>query len=347
MTASKEELKNQIDKAFIKTPSDAQGRPIIPEINGEDGQKLTLTPLALNAKCVMGPNELIKNMRYAMSHGYPQFYKRDPHHGEIVLCGSGPSIENNVEDIKALYANGHPVMAIKSTHDWLVDHGIRPQLALAVDPTEKIARLYQNPQPDCVYLIATQCHPEVYKALAGYNVVIWNAYTKKAEGYWKNYVKRKRRVDKVYFINGGSTSGLRAITMAYLMGYRKVHLFGFDSCLRSQTDNLLKISGERNTKQTCVVVVEDRHFFCDPAMACQGNEFMKQVRHTPRLQVRVWGDGFIPYVSKLCGMQDDPQHVLEGEDWYALDSPLRGTMAPDPIQLPGEIEDNGEIGMVA
>lgn len=314
----------------------------VPEILGADGNPLALQPLTLNAKCVMGPNELIRNMRYAIGRNYPQFYRRDPHHGEAVLCGSAPSIEDHVEDIRRLYNEGHLIMAIKGTHDWLLERGIRPHLALAVDPQEKIAKLYQNPVPDCTYLIASQCHPEVFKALEDVPVVLWHCFTKKAHKYWSNYIqrkKKKKRYKNLYFVNGGSTSGLRAITLTWLMGYRKVNLFGFDSCLKSQTDDLLKVTGERNEKNTCVVVVNDRHFFCDPAMACQGNEFLNQIKNTGRLQVRVWGDGFIPYVSQLSAMMDDPQHVLVGEDWYELDHPLRGTREPEELAPPMQNQD--------
>ena len=319
----------------------------LPDIRGDDGKKLNLQPLQLNARCVMGPHELMRNMRYALGLKYPQFFRREPHHGEIVLCGSGPSIADHVDDIKDLYKQGNVVVAIKSTHDWLLDHGIHPHLALAVDPQTKIAKLYQNPQTDCTYLIASQCHPKVFAALEGHRVIVWNCYTKKGYKYWQNYVKRKNKNKPIYFINGGSTSGLRALTLSWLMGYRKLNLFGYDSCLPSQDSKLLKVTGEQNVKSTCVVMVEDRHFFCDPAMACQGNEFMNQVKHTPRMQVRVWGDGFIPYVSQLCAMQDDPQHVLVGEDWYELDSPLRGTREPGLLELPGEIEDDAPLGLVA
>jgi hypothetical protein len=41
-------------------------------------------------------------------------------------------------------------------------------------------------------------------------------------------------------IGGGTTSGLRAISLFYVLGWRHFALFGFDSCL---TGDMLRING--------------------------------------------------------------------------------------------------------
>lgn len=303
----------------------------VPQVEGEDGNLLPLSPVKMNAKANIGQNETIKHMRSAFRRNLPHFYKIDAHEGEAVLVGTGPSVEQNISDIRTLQEQGAMIFAIKGSHDWLIERGVIPDLAVAVDGQEKIAKLYQTPRKDITYLISSQCNPLVYDALEGNKVVVWNCFTKKAMRYWQKWLKKRHREDKIFFVNGGSTSGLRAITLAWLMGFRRVNLFGFDSCLRNKEDQLLKITGEKNEKELMVVVVEDRHFFCDPAMSCQGNEFLPQIKSTENLQVKVWGDGFIPYVSNQAACRGDWQFVFPEEDWWKLDDPRRGTIEV-PVQ---------------
>lgn len=42
-------------------------------------------------------------------------------------------------------------------------------------------------------------------------------------------------------IGGGTTSGLRAISLFYVLGYRQFELFGFDSC---NDGELLRVNGD-------------------------------------------------------------------------------------------------------
>lgn len=311
----------------------------------------------MNGKCNIGHHEIIKHMRLAFYRKLPQFYRREAHAGEAVLVGTGPSVERNVGEIKALAKAGAAIFAIKGAHDWLLSHGIRPHFAVAVDGQEKIADLYKNPQQDITYLIASQCHPKTFDALKKNRVVVWNCYTKKAHEYWAKWLKKKKRKDKIFFVQGGSTSGMRCITMAYLMGFRRLNIFGFDSCLSVPEEHQktldeavasgnhvqidiprelqkLKITGENNPKELLVAVVEGHAFFCDPAMALQGNEFLPQITAMNDCQVRVYGEGFIPTAAKYAALRGDPRFVMPGEDWGRLDHPDRGSIKTEPVEVP-------------
>lgn len=267
------------------------GKPVL---MGE--QPVELKPLELRPRCVKPQHELRRHERNAFSLGLPMFERVAPHAGEIVLVGSGPSVEKKLFSIRELKAKGHPVMAIKGSHDWLINHGIIPDFALAVDPLPRIADLYRKPKGSVVYFIASQCHPDVFTALVGCRVVLWNVYTKSAFDYWTKYIKRKKRKDTLAFVGGGSTSGLRAMALSYMLGFRKLHLFGYDSCLSE--GNLLKITGERSEK-VVVSEVEGRAFLCDMAMSQQAKEFEQQLRQMmPGAKVKCYGDGLIPWIAQ-------------------------------------------------
>lgn len=286
------------------------------------------------AKCVKGPSELIRHMRYALSKGLPTLAQVDAHDGEAVLCGAGPSLAENLEKIRELKAQGHMVCAIKSAHDFLIEHGIRPDMALAVDPQQKIADLYRKPGYGIRYFMATQCHPDVFDALKGYKVITWNVFTKAVHEYWMKRLKKKNKIGSLFFVNGGSTSGLRAIGLVWVMGYRKFHLFGYDSCLKTpegdftleqMADADLKIGGVKNKKEIMVVDADERRFYCDPAMALQANEFLPQTEHMKDIRVKAYGNGLIPWIVERAALRNMPQCRLIDEDWY-VDSPKRGSL---------------------
>jgi hypothetical protein len=132
----------------------------------------------------------------------------------------------------------------------------------------------------------------------------------------------------MYFVGGGSTSGLRGISLLYMLGYRKLHLFGFDSSLRD--DGLLKITGEMNQGQEIVVVADGTPFKCDGAMSCQAGEFELQTKFMEGLWLKCYGDGLIPYISRQMARKGVPGHLLPEETFGNLCSPERNTLEPDP-----------------
>lgn len=308
------------------------------EVQDIDGQKVLmdsagnreqLRPVQINARCVKPQHDLRRHERSAFKRQLPTLRKVDGHNREAVLCGSGPSIADHVEDIRALQKAGNLIVAIKGAHDWLIERGIIPDLALAVDPLPRIADLYRKPRYECTYFIASQCHPAVFNALRDHRVVVWNVYTKSAQTYWSDYFKRKKITDPLYFVGGGSTSGLRGLSLLYMLGYRKLHLFGFDSCLK---DGLLKITGERNQSQTEVVVVADGvPFKCDGAMSCQAGEFELQTKSMPGLWMKCYGEGLIPHISRQMARKGIPGHLLPDETFDNPNSTERNTLPPDPV----------------
>jgi uncharacterized Rossmann fold enzyme len=177
-------------------------------------------PLKITGKCVAEDETLFANMDAAIARGYPQVREAQPaKSGAILLVASAPSVKGQLELIKKMKAAGSPIVAIKGAHDWLIDNGVIPDYALAIDPQEHRIAFYK-PQPNVHYMIASQCHPAMFDNLDGCQVTLWHPYVKKGQDRPKNCM----------LIGGGTTSGLRAISLFYVLGYRQFELFGFDSC---------------------------------------------------------------------------------------------------------------------
>jgi uncharacterized Rossmann fold enzyme len=246
-------------------------------------------PLKITGKCVAEDETLFANMDAAIARGYPQVREAQPaKSGAILLVASAPSVKGQLELIKKMKAAGSPIVAIKGAHDWLIDNGVIPDYALAIDPQEHRIAFYK-PQPTVHYMIASQCHPAMFDNLDGYQVTLWHPYVKKGQDRPKNCM----------LIGGGTTSGLRAISLFYVLGYRQFELFGFDSC---NDGELLRVNGEGLKEGDKLIEVkidpQGETFYCNTAMALQAEHFQTYYDYLPDATFNGHGRGLIQAIIK-------------------------------------------------
>jgi len=279
-----------------------------------------LAPLKIHARCVADFPTIREHVKYCCGLGLKLFIPTpDRHDLEAVLVGSGPSVRGEIKNLQKKNRERFPggkylFFGIKGGHDFLVDNGIQPHFGLAVDPLEKIHKEnFLKKAEECKYFIASQCHPTLFDTLLarGEQVVIWHLLT-------DNLMKWSQEPDSPiynhYFIPGGSTSGLRAIILAYSMGFRKFHLFGYDSCLaplkpddklatlRKVTGEICEGKDEKGRDKAIDVFIAGKKFLADRAMASQANEFQELLKamHKPDdpFVVRGYGKGMIQTIIR-------------------------------------------------
>ena len=246
-------------------------------------------PLKITGKCVAEDETLFANMDAAIARGYPQVKEAQiAKTGAILLVASAPSVKGQLELIKKMKAAGSPIVAIKGAHDWLIDNGVMPDYALAIDPQEHRIAFYK-PQPTVHYMIASQCHPAMFDNLDGCQVTLWHPYVKKGQDRPKNCM----------LIGGGTTSGLRAISLFYVLGYRQFELFGFDSC---NDGDLLRVNGEGLKEGDKLIEVkidpQGETFYCNTAMALQAEHFQTYYDYLPDATFNGHGRGLIQAIIK-------------------------------------------------
>jgi hypothetical protein len=222
----------------------------------------------------------------------------------MVLVGSGPTVEGFADQIKEERRKLRPIFAIKGAHDWLIDHGITPDACVMLDPQEKIINCVTKKNDKTIYYISSQCSPKVFDFLEGKRVIMWHALNKIGED---KIVGNRVRV------GGGTTTGIRAIPLTYMMGFRKFHLYGYDSCI---VDGIKRVNGDKAMKCLDVFIphkdgthehegpdgkVMAKKFICNPAMAKQAAEFAGDpTRELPSLftmmpdiYMKSYGDGLV------------------------------------------------------
>ena len=227
---------------------------------------------------------LYSHIESALKLNLPVIGQYPEHDGVAVLIGSGPTVEGQIESIREQRALGRPIIALKDAHDWLLDNGIVPDYASAIDPQENQWQCFKQRHKDIKYFIASQCHPSMFKHLEGFDVSLWHLYVRKNQSVPPHGTA---------LIGGGTTTGLRTITLFYSLGFRHFELYGYDSCLK---DGILRRSGWQPTTENepiNEIVVEDKIFYCNPAMTAQAHEFQNLYTMMPDINIESHGDGLI------------------------------------------------------
>lgn len=221
--------------------------------------------------------------------------------GHLVIVGSGPSVVSHLDEIKQERANGRPICAVKGTHDWLIENGLEPDMFVSLEPRQ---RPFKHTSARTTYFVASRCPPELFDQLKDREVIIWHAAASKPVDVAPAPDKTELQWDELHLteecepwrgrfgVGGGTTSGLRAITLGFLLGFRKFILYGMDSCLAK--DKFTKrFTGENiGVGKLVDIIVGGRQFWCNGSMAQQALEFQEMYK-LPNISIEAKGDGLL------------------------------------------------------
>lgn len=142
-----------------------------------------------------------------------------PNDGHAVLVGSGPSLKDTLDTVRWRKAEGQVIFALNNAANYLASQGIESDYQVIMDARRKTASLVG---PARKHLFASQVDPYLFEKVP--NAVLFQPCMEGIDAFLPPY-------DKSYaLIGGGTTVGLSAMCLAFAMGYRKLHLFGYDSC---------------------------------------------------------------------------------------------------------------------
>jgi uncharacterized Rossmann fold enzyme len=246
-----------------------------------------LRTFTIKGQCAASQEELHAHTRSALARGLPVIGQADAHHGVVVLVGSGPSLEGQLPAIIQERHLGRLIVAVKGAHDWLIERNFIPDFAICADPSENQWQYFRHRHPAVTYLLAAQCHPNVFDHLALYTVKLWHSYMHQAQAVLP---------DGTPMIGGGTTTGTRAITLFYSMGYRQLELYGYDGSVSGEQVRAGLNLPTKDEHLRYDIVVGDRHFFCTPALTEQAHHFQNLFQVMPDLTLHAHGDGLIPAI---------------------------------------------------
>ncbi len=211
----------------------------------------------------------------------------------IAVVGGGPSLATQLHKLKEFDV----ILAAGSVHDYLVQNEIRPTYCIIVDPDPIVTSYLKNiyhVDNDCKYLVASQCDPSVFVHLQ-YNYI----YQFHCAG------NDELPYDGEPTVGGGCTVGTRAIVMATCMGYRKIHLFGMDTCIVDDKHHAYDFENPEietigKIHEIAIGSENGRKFKVAEYMLGQLHDFQQILKsHANRLEITVHGEGLLAYVMEL------------------------------------------------
>lgn len=236
--------------------------------------------------------QVMQNIDAALELGLPEMAEMQAHERHVAIVAGGPSINDTLPSIRALADNGCDVWAINGAHDWLLDRGVKPDAAWLIDGRPENVKFYRKPS-DCTYYIGSRCAPEVFAALAESDVVVWH------DANSGRFVP-----DDKLLVGGGTTMGVKALTAAWILGYRTIHAFGYDSCYKFTEHHGYR--QEMNDGETVYDVTVDGVTY--RASAWMLGQVKNFGMYAPQLAeqgctIIVHGSGLLPHVARAMGRQ--------------------------------------------
>ena len=225
----------------------------------------------------------------------------EPHTLKCAIIGGSPSLENQLEQIKEFKKHKYNVIiSVNGAHKWLLDNGVTPNIHVLfeADLNSVIESTGCAPSKDVIYYTCSHLHSNIFKELEGYKKVLWHCFIE-LDGY-------EEFISKLFpnqvLVTGPYCSLFRSLTIAVILGFRNIELFGCDA---SFVDGLSHYEGYHTKldepEMTVVAGTQEvnREFITTPFLSYQADTFLQFCRSNPGLKIQVHGDGLMKYLHKM------------------------------------------------
>jgi len=243
--------------------------------------------------------EIVANAKHNIKQGYLQVQPHPANTEEVMIVGGSPSVKGQLEKIKELRAKGVKLITINGAYKWCIDNGLTPSAMVMLDAREFNSRFTKPVVDDCKYFLASQCNPKAFEGLPKDRTYLWHT---QAEFLNDELAKQ---FEAWYPVPGGSTVLLRAIPLFRMLGFKRFHLFGCDSCLEENEHHAYE--QKENDKQLVIPVnVDGKIFSCNPWMMCQAQEFIEIVKMLgDEFELEIYGGGLLSYILETGASYTD------------------------------------------
>lgn len=225
--------------------------------------------------------EIREQSKASAARDLKRITSKPTHEKTVTIVGGGPSLGDplTMVELQRRVAEGCAIWALNGTYRWLLGRGIIPDALVILDARQSNAQFVQNVSPETTVYLASQCHPAVYDALLPKQIV---------------------RFDLDVMGDCGTTVGMYGLCLAFVEGFRKIHLYGYDSSYRGEDGHAYQQSMNSSDRLVDAHAGE-RVFKSAPWMVRQAQDFDPIVREIAAQggEVIVHGDGLLPYIAHL------------------------------------------------
>lgn len=260
--------------------------------------------------CNTSDADLERNVRANSARDLDWIACSDPRGGVAVLVGGGASVEDHIDDIRALAENGAFIFAMNAASSYLNEHGIRVDAQVIADAKPETAQLVDLNAAR--HMFASQCHEATFERALdnGRRPKVWHLEIGQVEDW---FPEDRLKKGGYALIGGGAAVGNAGICLAFALGYREFHVFGYDSCHKDGRSHAY--DQPMNKFMPCTDVTwAGRTFTASLAMKAQAEKFQitGQAIEQAGGRIHLYGDGL------LQTMWNTPAKDLAERDKYRL-----------------------------
>lgn len=229
--------------------------------------------------------EMAINITENSKKNLPWLSASEPHDGIAVICGGGPSIKSHAFKIKSFQTMGATIFGLNGAAKWLIDQGIDVDYQTILDAKLETAELVDKRAKN--HIFSSQCHEVTVDSV---NPTLFHLNNYDVESLLP---PEKVEMGGYTLVGGGVSVGITSMVLAYVMGFREIHLFGYDS---SHEDSTHAYEQPMNKFiPNCEVEWGNKTYTCSMPMKAQAEAFPRWA-HTLEdngCVVNVYGTGLL------------------------------------------------------
>lgn len=247
---------------------------------------------------------ILANVQSAIRRQHPQVQPCPPKPDRVCLVGSGPSLNDTVEELRQLVFEGAKLVTLNGAYHWCLERNLQPLTQIVLDARPSNARFVEPAIPRCRYVLASQCAPAVWDAVEGReHVWIFHAHagadtpiaaeldTFYGKGHWCG-------------VGGGVTVATRALVLLRMLGYLRFDLFGIDCCWLDGAHHAFpqpENASDKRIDVTLSTAEAGRRFTCSPWQLKQLEDFIQLIKMQGHdFLLNVHGDGMLAHAFRLA-----------------------------------------------
>lgn len=210
----------------------------------------------VRTRCKFSEKEMLTNLDANLKQKWPSVADlKDKYSGPAIILGGGPSVDGQIDKIKELVASGHSLFAIERMYPWCVQHGLTPDFVVQLDASDDVGDGFTHIQPSTKHLIAATTYPKLLETLKGHKVYLFSGAGGTSPDSRKVWAENGYK--HVLIINTGGTVVLGSMFLALVLGFRNIHLFGFDCMTDGINEYATGIAGKSVDRSYMAVEVGD------------------------------------------------------------------------------------------
>lgn len=251
--------------------------------------------LKVKPGCNTEPEIVQANIKANIGKDLQWLLEFDAHDQSVAIVCGGPSLQYAWPEL--LDFKGW-IMACNGSEHYLRDKGIKADYSVLLDCRyEENIKFFDGVTTYTRCFLAMQCDPRLVDEVSA--KCLTTMYLTLTPGIFETV----KHIDKPKVAIGGAagTVGCKAIGIAYALGFRDIHLFGFDSSYEGGKHHAYPQDHD-DGKDTIEVFVGDQKFITTPTLAHQAEAFVPWAKDlvSQGVNIELHCAGLLPALVAEC-----------------------------------------------